>query len=155
MNFKSTISLRLTRPGPPVGPDDFNPGPVPGLNGSIALAGGGGHGLALLSDGTVRSWGRNIDCELGVANCCDNGSPTTVEPVPITVGCTYDVIGLQSGGGLEHTMVRRDDWTRCVTGGNGSGQLGDGTTTGTSACGEDHLGRDSSYSLRPKPSLCP
>jgi hypothetical protein len=153
----------------------------------------------------------------------------------------FGTIGLPAGGQLEHAVIRRDDWTRCATGLNDFGQLGDGSTTdsgfyfcdtnlvGTTllmedpnttarlfwepsadassyrvylgvrlagapwaynhscltpagvfvpetthfaspagggdlyyyliaartACGETHVGRDSGYAVRPKPSPCP
>lgn len=39
---------------------------VKGLSGVTAIAAGGEHGLALLSDGTVMSWGSNLARQLGM-----------------------------------------------------------------------------------------
>src|SRR2546428_6526575 len=47
------------------------PGPVSGLSGVTAIAGGNYHSLALKSDGTVWAWGQNFIGQLG------NGTITT------------------------------------------------------------------------------
>src|SRR4249920_149313 len=51
---------------------------VRGLTGVTAIAAGGAHALARLSNGTVMAWGDNINGQLG------NGTTTSSEvPVPV------------------------------------------------------------------------
>jgi hypothetical protein len=103
------------------------PSPSGLLEDTNAIAAGATHSVALKADGTLYAWGEDSVGQLG------DGAPTVFEPIPVTVACTRGVIGLQSGGGLGHTIVRRDDWSRCATGANNMGQLGDGTNVPTSA----------------------
>ena len=51
-----------------------------------SIAAGGRHSLALLSDGTVKSWGANLAGELGVGTRASNGVVTPAESLtPVTV----------------------------------------------------------------------
>src|SRR5438094_2166758 len=54
--------------------DTSMPGPVTGLTGVTAIAGGANHSLARLSDGSVKVWGSNFDGQLGNGN---NTGPDT------------------------------------------------------------------------------
>ena len=100
------------------------PGGGPGLLEEIqAIAAGGRHTLGLRSDGTVYAWGSDNPGQLG------DGPPATVEVYPVTGNTMRHVIGLHSGAGLQHSVIRRDTWLKCATGFNDFGQLGDGTMT--------------------------
>ncbi|WP_431676129.1 RCC1 domain-containing protein [Kitasatospora sp. KL5] len=93
----------------------------------IAAGGGGpatGHGLALLTDRTVQSWGAN-----GSGSSATASPITGITPVPV-----QGLNGIQLvAGGREHTVVLLGDNTVRSWGNNGSGRLGNGTTTDSSS----------------------
>lgn len=66
------------------------PEPVPGLSGVVQLAAAGNHALALLSTGTVMSWGANNDGEVG------NGT-TTIARKPVAVPGLSGVKAIAAG----------------------------------------------------------
>ncbi len=96
----------------------------------VALAAGQVHSLALCSDGTVAAWGYD---SLGVLGNGGNGGSSQANPsVPVAV----DMTGVLSGkvvvalaAGSFHNLVLCSDGTMAAWGGNGSGQLGDNSTT--------------------------
>ncbi|HHT9106839.1 MAG TPA: RCC1 domain-containing protein [Candidatus Wujingus californicus] len=91
---------------------------VSGLNGVIAIEGGGGHSLALKSDGTVWTWGSNSQGQLG-------DGTDDMRTTPVQVNGLSDVIAI--AGGADHTLAMKSDGTVWAWGSNGNGQLGDGT----------------------------
>jgi alpha-tubulin suppressor-like RCC1 family protein len=102
------------------------------LRNVAALAAGGGHSLALLTDGTLLSWGDNQFGQLGHFS---TGYATTPMPV-CAVGATdcaanplTHVAAVAAGQG--HTVVRLTDGTMLSWGDNRFGQLGNGTKSGT------------------------
>jgi alpha-tubulin suppressor-like RCC1 family protein len=54
------------------------PVPIPGLSDVAAVAAGSQHSLALLKDGTVRSWGSNVRGQLGDGTTTNRRSPVAV-----------------------------------------------------------------------------
>ena len=100
------------------------PKAVAGLSAAIALASGGYHNCALLSDRTVRCWGRNQDGQIG------NGNNTTDAGTPQAVLNLSGVAAL-AGGGYHSCALMPDRTVRCW-GRNDRGQVGDGTTTSSS-----------------------
>jgi hypothetical protein len=94
---------------------------VPGLEtGVSALATSGLHGCALLTGGTVRCWGANDHGQLGDGTKTDRLVPANV------VGLKQGVVAL--GVGTTYSCaVNRAGGIQCW-GGNGTGQLGDGTS---------------------------
>jgi alpha-tubulin suppressor-like RCC1 family protein len=104
-------------------PDD----PSGFLTGVTAVASTNVSSLALLSDGTVRGWGMNSGGQL-----CDGTKIDRWRPVPFLDGSDG---GGRLGGitavaeGVAFSMALRDDGTVWTCGANGSGQLGDGTST--------------------------
>ncbi len=89
-----------------------------GLNHVVAVAAGRNHSLALLSDGTVRTWGRNNGGQLG-DNTTDN------RDAPISIATLDSVVAL--AGGTVHSLALRSDGTIRAWGDNFNGQLGNGT----------------------------
>ncbi|MFV1213323.1 hypothetical protein QML11_28140, partial [Klebsiella pneumoniae] len=58
--------------------DSSRPVPVSGLAGVTAIAAGGFHCLARLSDGTVKSWGNNSYGQLGNGSTTNRSTPAFV-----------------------------------------------------------------------------
>lgn len=98
--------------------DSEAPAVVPGLSGVTAVAAGGEHSLALLSDGTVEAWGANNDGQLGDGT--DNPSATPI-PVPGLTG----VKAISAGDQFSLALLR--DGTVEAWGDGADGQLGDGS----------------------------
>ncbi len=99
--------------------------PVSGLNGVKGIAAGWNHSLAVLADGSVYAWGRNDAGQLGLGTTCTPflcGVTT-----PMLVSGISGVIAVT--GGDEYSLALKADGTVWAWGYNGSGQLGDGTTT--------------------------
>ncbi len=103
-----------------------NPAPVDvvGLeSGVAALVAGGVHSCALTAAGGVKCWGWNQFGQLGNGQVCGFVCPAPVDVPGLTNGVTA------IAAGTVHTCaVTTDAGVKCW-GENGSGQLGDGTTT--------------------------
>ena len=93
---------------------------VSGLSDVTALAGGWEHTIALKSDGTVWTWGRNSDGQLG-------DGTNTQRNIPVQVSGLNGVTAVACGYG--HSITLKSDGTVWTWGGNDYGQLGDGATT--------------------------
>ena len=96
------------------------PVPVAGPANLRQVAGGFRHAAARRSDGTVWTWGTNVDGELGVGP--GQGETSTPVQVPGLTG----VSAVSST--LSHTLALRSDGTVWAWGYNAQGALGDGTT---------------------------
>jgi alpha-tubulin suppressor-like RCC1 family protein len=98
----------------------------PNLSGVKAISAGSGHSLALMEDGTVRSWGANVFGQLG-------DGTTTYRNMPVQVSGLSGVKAIDAH--TSHNLALKDDGTVLNTGTvwawgwNMHGQLGDGTTT--------------------------
>jgi alpha-tubulin suppressor-like RCC1 family protein len=116
-----------------------NPSPVPVAvsrdEGLSALAGkevkavsaGGFFSLALCTDGTVASWGKNQDGQLG-----DGSSQPRSHPVAVDVGAPSALAGrtvVAVSAGYAHALALCADGTLAAWGRNASGELGDNSTT--------------------------
>ena len=93
----------------------------------IAVAAGGGHSLALCSDGTLAAWGNNEGGQLGNNTLINSSLPVLVNTAGVLAGKT--VIAMAAG--VMHTVVLCTDGTLAAWGANTSGQLGNNSTTGS------------------------
>ncbi|NKZ09252.1 RCC1 domain-containing protein [Actinomadura latina] len=104
------------------------PVPVRGLDGAPRLSGvtrvaiGGQHGLALLRDGRLASWGHNDLGQLGDGSRQDRLTPGLVSGVD-GKGVLRDVTGISAAE--KHNYALRKDGTVVAWGNNTAGQLGD------------------------------
>jgi len=103
---------------------------VPGLAGVTSISANDAHVLAVRSDGTVRAWGDNSHGQLGAPPA---GVPFST--TPIAVGGLSGVSTRPGGiaAGRDHSVALLDNGTVRTWGANDSGQLGDGSTTGSAA----------------------
>jgi alpha-tubulin suppressor-like RCC1 family protein len=118
-NFKGQLGNGTTN-------DSSSPVEVRGLpNKAIAIAGGAYHSLALMSDGTVWAWGLNTFGILGNGTANDSTSPVQVEGLPNKATAI--------AGGLDHSLALMSDGTVWAWGWNGVGEWGSFTTYSSSS----------------------
>ena len=87
------------------------------------------HSCAIITDGTVRCWGRGGEGRLGYGNTSDIGddeTPGSVGPVDLGTGRTAVAI---SAGSARHTCALLDDGAVRCWGSGTLGRLGYGNTT--------------------------
>jgi hypothetical protein len=90
---------------------------VSGLSGVSAIAAGGEHSLALLSNGTVMAWGENESGQLGTGNFNESD-------VPVAVKGLSGVVAIAAGGAFSLALLKSG--TVMAWGENEFGQLGNG-----------------------------
>lgn len=94
------------------------------LSGIVKIAAGESHELALRSDGTVWTWGKNLNGQLGDNTVSDRSTPVQVKG-PGNMAYLNDIIEIS--GGARHSLALQSDGTVWAWGDNSNGQLGDGT----------------------------
>jgi alpha-tubulin suppressor-like RCC1 family protein len=112
----------LTNPQP-------NPQKVTNLPGglpALAVASGGDHHCAILSDATVACWGSNDFDQLGTAAMLPNCSGQRCSTMPLLVAGLSNVSQIVTG--IDHSCALSGGTVLCW-GQNNYGQLGDTTTT--------------------------
>jgi alpha-tubulin suppressor-like RCC1 family protein len=86
----------------------------------INIAAGGNHSLAVLSDGTVWTWGSNSSGQLG------NGTTNnTLLPVKVESEIISNIIS--TAAGYDHSVALQNDGSVLTWGANDQGQLGNNT----------------------------
>ena len=104
------------------GEDAPRPALIPGLAwGAREVVAVASHSLVLMENGTVRGFGQNSSGQLG------NGTTAMIQESPVQVLNLNNVIALDTSN--NHSVAVRGDGTVWGWGRNGSGVLGDGTTT--------------------------
>ena len=91
---------------------------------ATSIYAGGHHTCVILSDGTVRCWGRNVHGQLGIGTTINTNTPTTVN----TLGAGRTAISLALA--WDSTCALLDDGSVKCWGKREHGQLGDGLSTG-------------------------
>ncbi|MDR1189648.1 MAG: LPXTG cell wall anchor domain-containing protein [Bifidobacteriaceae bacterium] len=112
------------RLGGGVGHSQRSPVLMQGLSDVVSAAGGGRHSLAVTGSGYVYAWGTNLHGQLGGGTSEDWWSS------PLLVPGLSDVAMVSAGG--SHSLAVTNAGQVYAWGANGSGQLGDGTTTNRS-----------------------
>lgn len=122
--------------GGTTGAPHLTPADVQGLPAAVsAIAGGDDHSCAASSSGALMCWGANFTGQLGDGSYVDRSRPT---PVP---GVLVGVAVIAPGG--SHSCALSSAGAVSCWGTNGSGELGDGTTTDRLTPGEvSGLGAD-------------
>jgi alpha-tubulin suppressor-like RCC1 family protein len=102
------------------------PAIVANLPAAQSVGAGGGHSVALLSDGTLRAWGWNFYGQLGdgLSGYTNDGQERR-SGVPVVVRNAGGIS--QLGVGYVHNIVRKSDGTLLSWGNNFYGQLGRST----------------------------
>jgi alpha-tubulin suppressor-like RCC1 family protein len=95
-----------------------SPTQVTGLTNVVSIAGGDEHALALTSDGTVWTWGRNFQGRLG------DGQGSDTQRAPVQIQNFVQVVAI--GAAEYHSVALKSDGSVWSWGSNGSGQLGVG-----------------------------
>jgi alpha-tubulin suppressor-like RCC1 family protein len=90
---------------------------------AVAISSGAFHTCAILDDGTVSCWGRNLYGGLGNGTTTDRNTPTQTS----SLGTGRTAVAISSAA--EHTCAILDDASVSCWGYNGYGQIGDGTYT--------------------------
>lgn len=127
---------------PPDSACNTTPVPVNAIPGTItAVSAGTRHSVALMSDGTVWTWGGNHYGQLGYTPGVNflTGTDNCVITSAFQMTCSYEpkqVQGLDHivaiSAGSDHTLALKGDGTVWAWGYNNNGQLGTGTSSGES-----------------------
>jgi len=96
----------------------------------VAVSASGGYSLALCSDGTMAAWGNNWYGQLGNGSTTDSKIPVLVNQTGVLSGKTVVAV---SASGDYHSLALCSDGTIAAWGYNYFGQLGNNSTTNSSA----------------------
>src|SRR5881628_3908724 len=103
---------------------------VVGLTNAVAVAARGYHSCALLGDGTVRCWGRNVDGQLGDGTIANPATGPPGSSTPVQVSGITGAAAVIAGG--YHTCALLADGTAWCWGRSDDGQLGNGARASAS-----------------------
>ena len=103
--------------------DVCTPEAVSSLGCAVAVSAGGAFSMALLADGTVWTWGDNLNGQLG------NGNAPTDSHTPVQVTGITTATAISAGSA--HAMALLEDGTVKVWGYGSDGQMGNNSTTTT------------------------
>ena len=108
------------------------PGPVPGPSGATGVSAGRTHNAAITGSG-IWTWGGNRYGQLGTTT--GNGTNDGVAParIPNPKGTPSGFSYTAAVAGADSTLAVGSDGDVYASGANGSGQLGDGTSDGTTS----------------------
>ena len=108
------------------------PGPVPGPSGATGVSAGRTHSTAITGSGAW-AWGGNQYGQLGTTtgNGTSNGAAPARVPNPKGTTAGFAYADLCAGG--DHTLAVGSDGDVYASGANGTGQLGTGTSDGTTS----------------------
>jgi alpha-tubulin suppressor-like RCC1 family protein len=95
------------------------------INGAISIAAGGNHSLILKTDGSVWAAGDNGYGQLGIGTSDASPHPNFAQVVPSGV--------IDIATGTSHSLILKTDGSVWAAGDNFWGQLGNGTTTGSTS----------------------
>jgi len=98
---------------------------VGGFQDWVQISAGGAHSVALRANGSAWAWGSNLNGRLGDNTITNRSSPVSV------IGGFLDWV--QISAGRSHSAALRANGSAWAWGYNGSGRLGDDTTTTTSS----------------------
>lgn len=93
----------------------------------IAVQGGFNHSLALDSESRVWSWGGNGAGQLGDGTRTNRNKPVRVTDPGDPSGFLSGIVAVSASSFSAHSLALKADGTVWAWGGNGQGQLGDGT----------------------------
>ncbi len=96
--------------------------PASSLSNVVAVSAGSNHSMALLSNGTVKTWGVNQYGELGIGNTVNQSTPQQIPASSLS-----NVVAIHAGGA--HNLALLANGTVKAWGLNAFGQLGIGSTT--------------------------
>lgn len=99
---------------------DPAPATIAGVSDAVDVTAGDGHTCVVRAGGEVLCWGSGAFGQLG------DGSTTSFRAAPGPVSGLTDAVAVSASG--LHTCARRAGGTVVCWGGNGAGELGDGTT---------------------------
>src|SRR5437762_1895507 len=100
------------------------------LTNAVAVAARGYHSCALLGDGTVRCWGRNVDGQLGDGTVANPATGPPGSSTPVQVSGITGAAAVIAGG--YHTCALFADGTAWCWGRSDDGQLGNGARASAS-----------------------
>lgn len=123
-NSDGQLGSRSVGAGSPTS-HSVDPVVVTSLTGAMALAAGDNFTCALLGGGRVKCWGDNTAGQLGTATA------HVIEPDPVLVGTVVGATAIAAG--MAHACAIVEGGAVKCWGHNTTGQLGNGSTTGTMA----------------------
>ncbi len=117
------------------------------LENVTAISAGNNAAVAVLNNGELRTWGENLEGELGDGESghpgVNNPSPERTEPVPVCAigpnnvtcpGGPYLTGAVAAGAGADQTLALLGNEQALSWGNDADGELGNGTETGPNPC---------------------